>query len=95
MSKLVVVHTISKVRHAYVVRLDNDANPEDLTKQILEDSIEEMYQTHCSETFETSYEINEDDAIKLYDNNHAFDKGMLREKKLEYIADYRTVKDHE
>ena len=94
MSKLIMIHTISKFRHAYAVRVDDDAVPEVIAgKLIAADDQEELYQTFCNEYFETSYDITEEDVIKVFDTEHHYIKDLPKERKLEYIRDYRTVKE--
>ena len=94
MSKLIMIHTISKFRHAYAVRVDDDANPEEVF-QLLENEDDELYQTWCGETFETSYDITEEDVIKAFDINHSYIQNISKERKLEFIRDKRTDKEEE
>ena len=93
MSKLIMIHTISKFRHGYAVRVDDDADPEKVFEEIVDNS-EELYQTWCGERFETSYEITEEDVIKLFDLEHPYATEWTREKKLEYIKDYTKKEEH-
>lgn len=91
-----MIHTISTFRHAYAVRVDDDAVPEVIAgKLIATDETEELYQTWCGERYETAYDITEEDVIKVFDIEHHYIKDIPKETKLEYIRDYRTVKGEE
>lgn len=95
MSKLIMIHTISTFRHAYAVRVDDDAVPEVIGGKIIADEQEELYQTWCGERFETSYDITEEDVVKVFDIEHHYIKHVPKEQKLAYIRDYRTIKEEE
>ena len=96
MSKLIMIHTIAKFRHAYAVRVDDDAVPEVIAgKLIASEDQEDLYQTFCGERYETAYDITEEDVVKVFDTEHHYIKDLPKERKLAYIRDYRTVKDVE
>lgn len=95
MSKLIMIHTIAKFRHAYAVRVDDDANPEVIAGKIIAGEPTELYQTFCGERFETSYDITEEDVIKVFDAEYHYIEDLPKENKLRYIMDYRTVKEEE
>lgn len=87
MSKLIMVHTIAKVRYAYAVRIDSDAVPEEVAEKILAGEIcpAEIYHTRCTERFETSYDITEEDVVKLVDNHNPNSLNLSAEEKLACI----------
>jgi len=93
MSKLIMIHTVSTFRHAYAVRVDDDAVPEVIAGKLIADEKSELYQTYCSERYETAYDITEEDVVKVFDTEHHYIKDLPKERKLEYIRDYRTAKD--
>lgn len=91
MTKLVMIHTVSKFRHAYAVRVDDDADLDAVANMLITNQEDDLYQTFCGEYFETSYPITEDEVVKLFDTNYGKITDRTDQEKLQQcIKDYTS-----
>lgn len=92
MSKTYLIETVSTFKHGYVVIMDDDMDPREISKQVI-DSEEptEFYQLHIGEEFDQCIPLKENQAPRVFRAKNDYLADLSDEEIVsKFVMDYRT-----
>ena len=93
----VVVTTIQMFRHRYVVPMsevqkmneDYEAKPEWVLDAVTMEEVKEFSQEYITEQISDMFTMSEEEVLELFDKDNKYLSGWTKEKKLEWIHDWK------
>lgn len=95
----VVVTTIQTFRHRYVVPMselqkmneDSEVNPEWAFDAVIMEEVKEFSQEHLGEQISDMFTMSEEEVLDLFDKDNKYLSGWTKEKKLEWIHNWKET----
>jgi len=95
----VVVTTVQTFRHRYVVPMselqasnpDMPAEPEWAFDAVTMEEVKEFSQDHLGEQISDMFTMSEEEVLELFDKDNKYLSGWTKEKKLEWIHDWKET----